>query len=66
MATVTEAPPPAPAPERRPPRRRGRWTPYLLLLPGILWLLVFFAMPLVYQASTSVQTGSLEDGYRVT
>ncbi|MHB9858725.1 ABC transporter permease [Streptomyces sp. YIM S03343] len=68
MAAVTEAPPLAPAPEtaQKPPRRRGRWTPYLLLLPGILWLLVFFALPMIYQASTSVQTGSLEQGYKVT
>ncbi|CAL9610282.1 ABC transporter permease [Streptomyces sp. enrichment culture] len=68
MATLTEAPPPpAPAaPEKAPPRRRGRWTPYWLLLPGILWLVVFFAAPMVYQASTSVQTGSLEEGYEVT
>ncbi|WP_030784498.1 ABC transporter permease [Streptomyces sp. NRRL S-920] len=68
--TLTEAPPakdpedPAPAP--RGPRRRGRLTPYWLLLPGILWLIVFFALPLVYQASTSVQTGSLEEGFKVT
>ncbi|MEU6032537.1 ABC transporter permease [Streptomyces tauricus] len=68
MATVTDAPPlaPAPAPKERPPRKRGRLTPYWLLLPGILWLVVFFALPMVYQASTSVQTGSLEDGYTVT
>ncbi|MER6673652.1 ABC transporter permease [Streptomyces sp. NPDC000983] len=67
MATVTEAPPVAPAPEKaKPPRRRGRWTPYLLLLPGLAWLVVFFALPMVYQASTSVQTGSLEQGYEVT
>ncbi|MFJ3666711.1 ABC transporter permease [Streptomyces sp. NPDC090106] len=68
MATLTEAPPPlAPAePEKKPPRRRGRLVPYWLLLPGILWLLVFFALPMVYQASTSVQTGSLEEGYKVT
>jgi spermidine/putrescine transport system permease protein len=68
MTTLTEAPPPlAPAPPAgKPPRRRGRWTPYWLLLPGILWLCVFFALPMVYQASTSVQTGSLEDGYQVT
>ena len=67
MTTVTEAPPLAPAPpEPEPPRRRGRWTPYLLLLPCLLWLLVFFALPVVYQASTSVQTGSLEEGYQVT
>lgn len=68
MATVTEAPPtPAPvAPEKKPPRKRGRWTPYLLLLPGLLWLVVFFALPVIYQASTSVQTGSMEEGYKVT
>ncbi|MFI5568281.1 ABC transporter permease [Streptomyces sp. NPDC051740] len=69
MATVTEAPPLAPAPETKPPRtprKRGRWTPYLLLLPGLLWLFVFFALPVIYQASTSVQTGSLEEGYKVT
>ena len=66
MATATEAPPLAPAPEKGPPRRRGRWTPYWLLLPGLLWLVVFFALPVIYQASTSVQTGSLEEGYKVT
>ncbi|MER6332283.1 ABC transporter permease [Streptomyces sp. NPDC014983] len=68
MSTLTEAPPPlAPAePAAKPPRARGRFTPYWLLLPGILWLVVFFALPLVYQASTSVQTGSLEQGYKVT
>ncbi|MFJ5271975.1 ABC transporter permease [Streptomyces sp. NPDC088358] len=66
MATVTEAPPLAPQPQSKPPRKRGRLVPYWLLLPGILWLLVFFALPMVYQASTSVQTGSLEEGFKVT
>ncbi|MEU9924093.1 ABC transporter permease [Streptomyces griseoluteus] len=67
MSTLAEAPPPLAPPEpAQPPRRRGRFTPYWLLLPGILWLIVFFALPLVYQASTSVQTGSLEQGYKVT
>ena len=67
MAAVTEAPPLAPAPEEKPARKkRGRWTPYWLLLPGILWLIIFFALPMIYQGSTSIQTGSLEDGYKVT
>ncbi|MEU6703814.1 ABC transporter permease [Streptomyces wuyuanensis] len=69
--TVTEAPPASPAPAapepvlRKQPVRR-KLVPYWLLLPGILWLLVFFALPMVYQASTSVQTGSLEKGFQVT
>ncbi|MCX4723422.1 ABC transporter permease [Streptomyces sp. NPDC090052] len=68
--TVTEAPlAEAPAEEagavRKPPVRK-RLVPYWLLLPGIIWLVVFFALPMIYQASTSVQTGSLEDGFQVT
>ncbi|MGV9423415.1 ABC transporter permease [Streptomyces sp. NPDC003656] len=67
MPTLTEAPPPLTTAEPpKAPRGRGRFTPYWLLLPGILWLVVFFALPMVYQASTSVQTGSLEKGYQVT
>ncbi|MER5552692.1 ABC transporter permease [Streptomyces sp. NPDC002793] len=65
--SVTEAPPAPPAKaEVRTPSTRRRLVPYWLLLPGILWLLVFFALPMVYQASTSVQTGSLEKGFEVT
>ncbi|MFJ2218149.1 ABC transporter permease [Streptomyces sp. NPDC101062] len=69
--TATQAPPrtpPAAEPGRpvRKPAARRRLAPYWLLLPGILWLLVFFALPMVYQASTSVQTGSLEEGFKVT
>ena len=65
--SVTKAPPapPAQAVVRKPSTRR-RLVPYWLLLPGILWLVVFFALPMVYQASTSVQTGSLEKGFEVT
>ena len=71
--TVITAPAPAPA---VPPegsagpaaggRPRRRLTAYWLLLPGIAWLVVFFAVPMVYQASTSLQTGSLERGFRLT
>ncbi|QLE74225.1 ABC transporter permease [Streptomyces rectiverticillatus] len=66
MALVADQPPAAPAPPLRTAARGRKLTPYWLLLPGILWLLVFFAAPLVYQASTSVQTGSLEEGFDVT
>ncbi|MFC8916651.1 ABC transporter permease [Streptomyces sp. NPDC057116] len=67
--TITEAPPAPPASHKPAVRRtsaRKRLVPYWLLLPGILWLLVFFALPMVYQASTSVQTGTLEKGFQVT
>ncbi|MFG2832063.1 ABC transporter permease [Streptomyces sp. NPDC048434] len=68
--TETPAPPDgqagaAPLEVRKTPVRK-RLVPYWLLLPGILWLIVFFAAPLVYQASTSIQTGSLEEGFKVT
>jgi spermidine/putrescine transport system permease protein len=71
-AAATEPAPPAlPEPAAPPPalRRaaaRRRRTPYLLLLAGVAWLLVFFVAPMIYQASTSVQTGDLEDGFKVT
>ncbi|MFF1357923.1 ABC transporter permease [Streptomyces sp. NPDC058297] len=66
MTTVTETPAAPAGKTARRPRKRGRLVPYWLLLPGLLWLVVFFALPMVYQASTSVQTGSLEDGFKVT
>ncbi|MBA0051843.1 ABC transporter permease [Streptomyces sp. AJS327] len=55
-----------PRSRRTRPRPRSPRTPYLLLLPAGLWLLVFFAAPVVSQASTSVQSGSVAEGYRVT
>ncbi|HEX2704677.1 MAG TPA: ABC transporter permease [Candidatus Lustribacter sp.] len=36
-------------------RKRGL-TPYLLLLPGAIWLLIFFVVPLVQLASVSLQS----------
>ncbi|CAM5528631.1 ABC transporter permease [Streptomyces spiroverticillatus] len=64
--TVTEAPPATEEPPVHKVSARKRLVPYWLLLPGILWLLVFFALPLIYQGSTSVQEGSLEAGFKVT
>ncbi len=46
------------------PSRRG----YLLLLPGTVWLLVFFVVPLATLVSTSLYdpAGTLEAGYQLT
>jgi spermidine/putrescine transport system permease protein len=48
-------------------KRRGR-VGYLLLLPGILWLVVFFALPTVQLVATSLYdpSGSLDTGYAMT
>lgn len=40
-----------------------RVLPYLLLLPGLLWLILFFVVPLVYMGELSLRTGSLTEGY---
>ena len=56
----------AAASEHHKPARRGRWTPYLLLLPGLLWLVIFFVLPTLSLASQSLQTGSVDEGYTMT
>ncbi|POM25951.1 Spermidine/putrescine transport system permease protein PotB [Actinomadura rubteroloni] len=43
-----------------------RLAPYLLVLPGGLWLAVFFVVPVAMMASLSLQTGNLIDGFRQT
>jgi spermidine/putrescine transport system permease protein len=46
--------------------RRHRWVPYALLLPGGLWLIVFFVLPMLTLASTSLQEGTIGTGYELT
>ena len=43
-----------------------RLTPYLLLLPGTAWLVVFFAVPMGFMLVMSLQEGSLSGGYHLT
>lgn len=40
--------------------------PYFFLLPGGLWLLVFFVLPMLTMASVALQEGTLGTGYRLT
>jgi spermidine/putrescine transport system permease protein len=47
-------------------RRHGWLVPYLFLLPGGLWLILFFLVPVLTMASVSLQEGSLGTGYRMT
>ena len=46
--------------------RFRRAVPYLLLTPGGLWLLIFFAIPMLTMLSVSLQQGSLATGYELT
>jgi spermidine/putrescine transport system permease protein len=41
-------------------------TPYLLILPGGLWLLLFFVVPMVTMLSLSLQQGDIVNGYVFT
>jgi spermidine/putrescine transport system permease protein len=44
-------------------RLRRAATPYILLAPGLLWLLLFFALPLYYMGRISLEQGNLYQGY---
>ncbi len=50
-----------------PPRRKGG-SGYLLLLPGMLWLVLFFLVPTIQLVATSLYdpNGSLDTGYAMT
>jgi spermidine/putrescine transport system permease protein len=68
MAGLTAPSRPGTAPPPSGARGRRRRLPYLLLLPGIAWLVLFFAVPLVQLVTTSLYdpSGSLDTGYRFT
>jgi spermidine/putrescine transport system permease protein len=44
-------------------RRHQRVVPYLLLAPGILWLILFYVLPGFQMLLTSFWSGTLETGY---
>ncbi|HEY3335008.1 MAG TPA: ABC transporter permease [Candidatus Limnocylindrales bacterium] len=62
--TAAAAPAPPPRPGLR--RRFNKAVPWLLLAPGLLWLLVFYVLPVVQMFTYSVSTGSIETGFTMT
>jgi spermidine/putrescine transport system permease protein len=52
--------------KKRRPRAGKRLAPYLLVLPGGMWLTIFFLVPIVFMLSISLQTGNIFDGFRLT
>jgi len=47
-------------------RFRKAALPYLLLLPGLGWLVLFFAIPLVIMGLESLKTGTIDTGFQLT
>jgi len=47
-------------------RLSRRAAPYLLLAPGLLWLLAFYIYPAIQMFFVSLSTGNLDIGYQVT
>jgi spermidine/putrescine transport system permease protein len=45
---------------------KRRLAPYFLVLPGGLWLVLFFAIPMVAMLSLSLQQGDVVNGYSLT
>ena len=45
---------------------RRRLVPYGLLAPGLIWLIVFFVIPMYFMGELSLKTGSLESGFQLT
>jgi spermidine/putrescine transport system permease protein len=72
VTAIIDTPPAAPAPSHdaveAQPRPKRKLTGYWLLLPGLLWLVVFFVVPLYSLVATSLydRTGSVLQGYDMT
>jgi spermidine/putrescine transport system permease protein len=46
--------------------RFSRWVPYLLLAPGVFWLVIFYVIPAIQMFTYSISTGTLETGFTMT
>jgi spermidine/putrescine transport system permease protein len=45
-------------------RTRRALLPYILLLPGLAWLVAFFLVPVLTQSYVSLESGNLEQGFQ--
>ena len=48
------------------PQLKRALAPYVLILPGGLWLVIFFVLPMITLGSQSLQEGSVEEGFVFT
>jgi spermidine/putrescine transport system permease protein len=49
-----------------PARLKRAGLPYLLLLPGLGWLALFFLLPLIIMAIESLKSGTIDTGFTLT
>jgi len=63
---MTAAAPPAPAPRPKFRQRFNKAVPWLLLTPGLLWLVLFYVLPVIQMFTYSISTGSIETGFTMT
>jgi spermidine/putrescine transport system permease protein len=66
MTAVAEAPPRVQSTPRRRRRVRSWIAPYALILPGWLWLVIFFVVPVLSMLSVSTMTGDVVGGFKQT
>jgi spermidine/putrescine transport system permease protein len=52
--------------ERSSSNIRRRLVPYGLLGPGLIWLVLFFVIPLYFMGRLALESGSLETGFQFT
>ena len=45
---------------------RRRLVPYFLLGPGLIWLILFFVVPMYFMGRLSLEEGTLTEGFRFT
>jgi spermidine/putrescine transport system permease protein len=51
---------------KRASSARRRLVPYWLMAPGLIWLLIFFVLPMYYMGEVALRSGSLETGFNFT
>src|SRR4051812_50038063 len=66
MASIAAPGPAAPAPRRFRLGLSRRSALYLLLLPGLAWLVVFYVYPAIQMFLVSLWTGNITAGYEQT
>ena len=64
MTAAASSPSNAPGPTLR--HRLRPAVPWLLLAPGLLWLLVFYVLPVLQMFTYSISTGTLANGFELT